>query len=143
MRKISAALLLLTALIAPVSAADKPIDVEEYASIEALAAAIASHVPGTQGVGKGLPKAAVKKTRLAIIPVKISRTDMVSELARQLAALNRFDVLEAEKVAAFLRDKQQSGPSLIRDVGKAFDLDEVIAVRAYPSDGKLLIIARE
>ncbi|MEK6700162.1 MAG: FG-GAP-like repeat-containing protein [Nitrospirota bacterium] len=142
MKKISAALLLFTALIAPVSAADKPIDVEEYASIEALAAAIVSHVPGTQGVGKGLPKAAVKKTRLAIIPVKISRTDMVSELARQLAALNRFDVLEAEKVAAFLRDKQQSGPSLIRDVGKAFDLDEVIAVRAYPSDGKLLIIAR-
>ncbi len=53
MRKVLTALLLLTALIAPVSAADKPIDVEEYASIEALASAIAAHVPVAQGAGKG------------------------------------------------------------------------------------------
>lgn len=132
MRKILTAWLLLTALIASASAADKPIDVEEYASIEALASAIASHVPGVTG----------KKIKLAVIPVKTSRSDMVPELVRRLAASGRFDVLEAEKVAAFLKDKQQGGPALVNDMARAFDLDEVIAIRAYPSDGKLLIIAR-
>jgi len=73
MRKILAALLLVTALITAVSAAEKPIDLEEYASIDELAAAIASHVPGAQGAGKGLPKAVAKKTRLAIVPVRTSR----------------------------------------------------------------------
>jgi len=142
MKKILLAFLLLTALIASASASEKPFDVEEYATIDALAAAIASHFPGGQGEGKGMPAPAAKKIRLAIIPVRTGRTDMVPELARTMTASGRFDVLDAGKATAYLKDKQQAGPSLVKEMAKEFNLDSVIAVRTYPSAGKLLIVAR-
>lgn len=142
MRKALIAFLLFTALIASVSASEKPFDVDEYTSIDELAAAIASRVPGEHGAGKGLPNPPVKKIRLAIIPVRTGRGDLFPELARRLTASDRFEVLEAGKAGAFLKDKQQTGPALIKEMGKAFNLDGVIAIRAYPSDGKLLITAR-
>src|SRR4030067_91435 len=117
MRKALIAFLLFTALIVSVSASEKPFDVEEYASIDELAAAIVSRVPREQGAGKGLPNAPVKKIRLAIIPVRTGRGDMFPELVRRLTASDRFDVLETGKAGAFLKDKQQTGPALIKEVG--------------------------
>jgi hypothetical protein len=142
MKKILLAFLLLTALIASASASEKPFDVEEYATIDALAAAIASHFPGGQGEGKGMPAPAAKKIRLAIIPVRTGRTDMVPELARNMAASGRFDVLDAGKAKTYLKDKQQAGQALVKEMAREFNLDGVIAIRTYPSEGKLLIVAR-
>ncbi len=142
MRKILVAFLLITGLIASVSASEKPFDVEEYASLDELAAAIASHFPGEQGDGKGRSAIADKKIKLAVIPVKISRSDVVAELVRKMAASGRFDVLDAGKAKTYLKDKQEAGPSLVKEIAKEFNLDGVIAIRAYPSEGKLLITAR-
>ena len=142
MKKILIAFLLFTALVASVSASEKPFDVEEYADIDALAGAIAAHFPGGRYEGKGLPAIAAKKIRLAIIPVRTGRTDMVPELARKMAASGRFDVLDAGKATTYLKDKQQAGPALVKELAKAFNLDGVIAVRTYPSAGRLLIVAR-
>ena len=80
-----------------------------------------------------------KKINLALLPLRAEQMDIVQGLAERLNELNRFSVLENEKVAAFLKDRKQRDSSLIKEMGSAFGLDVVAAIEIYPSEkGKLL-----
>ncbi len=142
MRKFLMGLSLLMALIAPASAAEKPFDMEEYTSIDELAAAIASHIPGARSDGGKRSETPEKKIKLAVIPVRTSRDDIVPELVRRLREYGRFDVLDAKKAAAFLKDRQERGAAVVMEMRQAFNLDAVAAIRTYPADGKALFIAK-
>ena len=53
----------------------------------------------------------------------------------------RFTVLDNEKVAAFLSDKKQRDASLIKEIGKTFNLDIVLTIEIIPSESKYLVTA--
>ncbi len=132
--------LLLITLITSRSLVGKPFDVEEYQSLDELAAAIAARFPAPQA-----PKAAgaaPKPASLAIVPVKVDRPDIVPGLVQRLTASGRFIVIDTAMATAFVKETAQEGPGLARKMLDAFNLDGVVALRAYPSEGKLLVTAR-
>jgi hypothetical protein len=80
-----------------------------------------------------------KKINIALLPLRVEQMDIVQGLAERLNGLNRFSVLENDKVTAFLKDRKQRDSSLIKEMGSAFGLDVVAAIEIYPSEkGKLL-----
>jgi hypothetical protein len=83
-----------------------------------------------------------KKIRLALIPLRADRQDVIQDLAGQLNESGRFTVLETGKVTAFLKDRKQRDASAIKELGRAFGIDVVTTVEIYPSEGgKLLVTA--
>jgi hypothetical protein len=83
-----------------------------------------------------------KKINLAIIPLTPERPEVVQGLSDRLTEYGRFTVLDKEKVAEFLKGKKQRDSSLIREMGSQFKLDAVAALSIYPTEGKLLVMAR-
>ncbi len=142
MRKISAVLLLLAAFVSASFAAEKPPDVDQYTSVDELAAVFASRFFGGRENGGERSGTAAKKIKLAVIPVKTGRVDVVPAFVRLLTESGRFEVLDAKQTTAFCRDRQQSGAVLLKEIKTAFNLDAVTTIRTYPSDGMVLFIAR-
>jgi hypothetical protein len=83
-----------------------------------------------------------KKINLAIIPLTSERPEVVQGLSERLTEYGRFTVLDREKVAEFLKDKKQRDSSLVKEMGRQFTVDAVVALSIYPAEGKLLAVAR-
>lgn len=83
-----------------------------------------------------------KKINLGILPLRNDRPELIRDLAGRLGELGRFTVPASDKVDAFLKDKKQRDAGLIKDMGRAFSLDAVVAVGIFPSEGKYLITSR-
>ena len=83
-----------------------------------------------------------KKINLAIVPLRADKPEIITGLATRLGESGRFSVLESEKVDAFLKDRKVKDTALIKEMGRAFDLDAAATVGIYPSDDKLLITTK-
>ena len=83
-----------------------------------------------------------KKINLAIVPLTSDRPEVVQGLSERLTEYGRFTVLDKEKIAGFLKDKKQRDSSLIKELGRQFSVDAVVALSIYPAEGKLLAVAR-
>jgi len=217
MKKSVVVLLLLLFVTGSVVAADKPLGVDEYTSVDELSMAISSYFPKVQGevkaaqagnltiaLGKkdGLMPGMVlslwrdgkeilhpvtgavigraeeeigsveitatgetsstavvrkklrdpqpgdkaritpKKISLAIIPVRTDHPEIARGLAENLNESGRFTLLDSGKVSDFLKDRPQRDASLVRDLGRVFTLDAVVALGVYSAEGKLLVTTR-
>jgi len=83
-----------------------------------------------------------KKINLAIVPLSFERPEVVQGLSDRLSEYGRFTILEKDKVSGFLKDRKQRDTSLVTEMGRQFNLDAVVALGIYPTEGKLLVIAR-
>ena len=83
-----------------------------------------------------------RKISLAVVPVRTTAPEVAAELSQRLAESGRFTVLEADKTAAFLKDRKVVDASLVNEMHRSFGLDVVVALSAYPSEGKLLVITK-
>lgn len=83
-----------------------------------------------------------RKINLAVIPLNADSTEVVAELDQRLNETGRFSVLEAEKTAAFLKERKVRDSAMVREMGRAHNLDAVVALSAYPTEGRLLVAAR-
>jgi len=83
-----------------------------------------------------------KKISLAIVPLTSERPEVVQGLSERLNEYGRFTVLDKEKVAGFLKDKKQRDNSMIKEMGRQFSVDAVVALSIYPAEGKFLAVAR-
>jgi len=80
-----------------------------------------------------------KKLSVAIIPLRAEHPEIIQGLAERLKEIGRFTVLDSEKGAAFLSDKKQRDSSLIKEMGKTFNLDMVLTIEIIPSESKYLV----
>src|SRR3990172_1957892 len=83
-----------------------------------------------------------KKINIALIPLRADRPEIIAELAERMNESGRCAVLEGEKVNAFLKDRPQKDSALIKEMGRAFKLNAVIAVGIYPSEGRFLVTSK-
>ncbi len=83
-----------------------------------------------------------KKINLAIIPLRSDRPEIIQGLSERLIEYCRFTVLEKGKTAEFLNERKQRDTALVKEMGRRFNLDAVVACGIYPTDGKLLVTAR-
>jgi hypothetical protein len=216
MRTIIVQCLLVFTLVTGAVAADKPLGMKEFASVDELAAAILSYFPRVQGEVKavqgdqltvalgtrdGLQQGVIltvwrdgkeilhpvtnavigraeeevgalevtavgettstgvmkkklkepkqgdkaritpKKISLAILPLRADRPEIIQGLSERLRETGRFSVLDNEKGAAFLAEKKQRDSSLIKEMGRTFNLDVVVTVELVPSGEKHLATA--
>ncbi len=83
-----------------------------------------------------------RKIKLGIIPLRPDRPDIVQELSERLVDYGRFTIPDQVKTAEYLKDRKQLDTGLVKDMGRQFSLDAVIALGIYPMEGKYLITAR-
>ncbi|HAR45693.1 MAG: hypothetical protein A2X56_07515 [Nitrospirae bacterium GWC2_57_13] len=83
-----------------------------------------------------------KKIRLAVIPLRTDRPELLQALADRLHDSGRFDILDAEKRDAFLTSRILKDNELVKEMGRAFDLDAAVTVGIYPSDGAFLVTVK-
>jgi hypothetical protein len=83
-----------------------------------------------------------KKINLAIIPLKAERAEIVQGVWERLSEYGRFTMLDRGKVDDFLKSRKQRDSSLISELGSRYNLDAVVALSIYPTEGKLLVMAR-
>lgn len=117
-------------------------DVEAFASLDELAAALTERVTDTlhRDAGASVP-AAKRKIRLAIVPVDIRRSDIVPGLVRAMNASGRVSSADPAKTAAFVKALPPDRDS-VAELGREFGVDAVAAVRGYPSGDSLLVLVR-
>jgi hypothetical protein len=83
-----------------------------------------------------------KKIHLALVPLRADRPEIIAELTERLNESGRCTVVDGEKVSAFLKDKPQKDSALIKEMGRVFSLDVVVAVGVYPSEGRYLVTSK-
>jgi hypothetical protein len=84
-----------------------------------------------------------KKISMALLPLRADRPETLQGLAERLNESGRVSLLESATVTGFLKDRKERDRSLIKEMGKAYNLDIVAAVGIYPSEGtKLLVTVR-
>lgn len=83
-----------------------------------------------------------KKIRLAVIPLRTDRPELLQALTDRLNDSGRFDILDAEKRDAFLSKRTLKDNELVKEMGRSFDLDAAVTVGIYPSDGAYLVTAK-
>jgi hypothetical protein len=81
-----------------------------------------------------------KKIKLAIIPLRPGHSDIIQEFTTRLNETGRFSILESGKAAAFLKDKKQRDSSVIKELGRTFELEVVATMEMYPSEGGKLLV---
>jgi hypothetical protein len=81
-----------------------------------------------------------KKIKFALVPLRPGRTDVIQELTARLSETGRFSILESGKLAAFLKDRKQRDSSVIKELGRAFELEVVTTIEIYPSEGGKLLV---
>jgi hypothetical protein len=74
--------------------------------------------------------------------VKADSPELVAELIQRLSETGRFSVLAPEKAAAFLKDRKVRDSAMVREMGRALNLDAVVALSVYPTEGRFLVMAR-
>lgn len=120
----------------------KPFDADELTSLDELAAAVMERMTDTRPGAAGAALPAKERTiRLAVVPVDSGRSNIVPELARLMNASGRLSVSDPVKAAAFVKALPPDRDPVM-ELGRAFDIDAVAAVREYPSGGKLLVLVR-
>jgi hypothetical protein len=83
-----------------------------------------------------------KKISLAVIPLTAAHPEVVQGLSDRLTDYGRFTVLDREKTAAFLKDRKQQDTAMIKEMGRQLGLNAIVALGIYPTEGKLLVMAR-
>jgi hypothetical protein len=84
-----------------------------------------------------------KKISMALLPLRADRPETLQGLAERLTESGRFSLLDNGTVAGFLSDKKERDRSLIKEMGKTYNLDVIAAVGVYPSEAsKLLVTVR-
>jgi hypothetical protein len=83
-----------------------------------------------------------KKISLAVIPLTTDRPDLVKQLADQLTASGRFSVLEKNKTDTFVKERKLMDSSMIKVMGAALNVDAVVVLGIYPTEGRLMTMAR-
>lgn len=83
-----------------------------------------------------------KKINLAIVPLRSERPEVAQGLSERLNEYGRFTVLDREKVSGFLKDWKARDSSLVREMGRQYNLDAVVALSVFQAEGKLLVMAR-
>ena len=83
-----------------------------------------------------------RKISLAIIPLRADRPELVKQLADQLAASGRFTVVESEQDRRVRQRAQGHGPFDDQSMGSALNVDAVVVLGLYPTEGKLMAMAR-
>ena len=83
-----------------------------------------------------------KKIQLAIVPLRADRPEIIAELTERLNNSGRCTVFDGEKVSAFLKNRPQKDSVLIKEMGRVFNLDAVVAVGIYPSEGRYLVTSK-
>jgi hypothetical protein len=83
-----------------------------------------------------------KKINLAIVPLTPERPEVVQGLSERLTDYGRFTVLDREKVAEFLKVNKERDSSLVKELGRQFAVDAVVALSIYPAEGKIVAVAR-
>lgn len=83
-----------------------------------------------------------RKISLAVVPLQATAPEVTAELSQRLAESGRFTVLEADKTAAFLKDRKAADDSLVTEMHRSFGLDVVVTLSTFSSEGKLLIITK-
>ena len=83
-----------------------------------------------------------RKISLAIVPLRTERPELVQQLADQLAASGRFSVLESSKTAAFVKERKIMDNSMVKAMGSALNVDAVVVLGLYPTEGRLMAMAR-
>lgn len=140
MKKILMSLVsVLIAFSATAFAAEKALDLAEYASYTELASAVTEYFFGDR-VGGIAPSS--KKIRLGIIPVKIVRSENIAGLVRALTETGKFEILDLKESTAFIQNKKINDPAFVREMRKTYNLDAVLSVRTVNADGKMLFITR-
>ena len=83
-----------------------------------------------------------KKIHLALIPLRADRPELIAELTERLNDSERCTILDGEKASAFLKNRPQKDSALIREMGRALNLDAVVTVGVYPSEGRYLVTSK-
>jgi len=83
-----------------------------------------------------------KKISLAIIPLRTDRPELVKQFADQLAASGRFSVLESSKTDAFVKERKLMDSSMLKVMGTALNVDAIVVLGLYPTEGRLMAMAR-
>jgi hypothetical protein len=84
-----------------------------------------------------------KKISMALLPLRADRPETLQGLAERLNESGRFSLLDSGTVAGFLKDRKERDRSLVKEMGKAYNLDVIAAVGIYPAEGnKLLVTVR-
>ena len=83
-----------------------------------------------------------RKISLAVIPLRLDRPELVKQFEDQLAASGRFSVLESSKTAAFVKERKLMDNAMIKAMGSALSVDAVVVLGLYPTEGRLMAMAR-
>lgn len=83
-----------------------------------------------------------KKISLAVVPLRADKPELSQQLADRLNELGRFQAIESDKVASFLKDKKRKDDALVKEMGAFFNIDAIVALGVYPVEGKLLVTAK-
>ena len=83
-----------------------------------------------------------RKIGLAVVPLTTDRPELQQQFADQLAASGRFAVLESAKTSAFLKDRKFMDRAMIKSMGSALNVDAVVVLGLYPTEGRLMAMAR-
>jgi len=83
-----------------------------------------------------------RKISLAVIPLKADRPELVKQFTDQLAASGRFSVLESSKTAAFVKERKVMDSSMVKGLGSDLNVDAVVVLGLYPTEGRLMAMAR-
>lgn len=135
MKNVLICIALFCCFIPAASHAAAPLDTDVYSSLDELAGALGQHfsAAGTKGVE------AKQQVRLALIPVRVERAELLSGLVQRLSGSGKFFVLDAATAEAFLKQHKESGASAIAELKAAYSLDAVAEIRAYPSQRSILV----
>jgi hypothetical protein len=134
MKNVLILIVLFCCIIPAASPAVTPLDTDVYSSLDELAGALGQHFSGT-----GTRGGEARPVRLALIPVRVERAELLSGLVQRLAGSGKFFVLDAATAETFLKEHKESGLGAISELKSAYSLDAVAAIRAYPSQRSLLV----
>lgn len=83
-----------------------------------------------------------RKIKIGLIPTGGAYLGIVSELAERLTDSGRFSVINAEKISAFLKGRNESDAESARAAAAGLGLDATALVSTKPADGRQLVTVK-
>ncbi len=83
-----------------------------------------------------------RKIGIAVVPLTTDRPELVKKFSDHLAASGRFSVLESGKADAFVKDRKLMDRSMLKAMGSAMNVEAIVALGLYPTEGRLMAMAR-
>lgn len=83
-----------------------------------------------------------RKISLAVLPLRPERPELVKQFGDRLTASGRFSVTERGKTDEFVKGRKFLDRSLIKSMGSALHVDAVVVLGLYPTEGRLMAMAR-